>query len=431
MKALIFDGSPEGDSTGERVAGVLAELLAVKGYETEHVVLRKKTIGNCSGCFGCWLKTPGICVIDDDNRELSRRFIGSDLLIMLTPVTFGSYSPELKRMLDHFIANVSPFFKTVNGETHHRNRYADYPDLLVTGWLDHRNEVEEALFRHLAWRNSINFYAQRSSWGIIEPSAASAIMREQVTGLLHGLDKPAALPGEKLPDVAATSAMEVSPRKALLLVGSPRMAHSTSASLGGYLLDRLEAQGIETETIHIYKALHGPGKLRQLLDAVDNADLCILSFPLYIDTIPAPLLSVLQKIHECRKGKALRGGFVAIANSGFIESSQNETALAVCSAFAGASGFRWMGSITIGGGEGLAHGRPLAELGGPVIPYKKAFDRVAQSLAAGNPVPEDARRQLARPFVPAWIYRLVGSMDWKKRARHNGVLHKIDDRPYL
>jgi len=430
MKALVFDGSPEGDSTGGKVAAILAGLLAAKGYGAEHVVLREKIIGNCNGCFQCWLKMPGICVLNDDNRELSEKFIQSNLLILLTPVRYGTYSPELKRMLDHFIANVSPFFMTVNGETHHRNRYAAYPDLLVIGWLDQPDVVQESMFSHLAWRNSINFYAKRSGWGIIEPSSGSVALREKLQGLLQSLDKPAKRVPMKLSEAAAASGMANPPRKALLLCGSPRMAKSTSASLGGYLLDHLEAQGLETETIHIYKALHDERKLRLLIDAVDSADLTILSFPLYIDTIPAPVLSVLQTIQVQRKAKPAHGGFAAITNCGFIESSQNENALAACAAFAEASGFNWMGGISIGGGEGLAHGRPLSELRGPVIPYRNALERVAISLAAGKPVPEDAKRQLGKPFVPAWIYRFVGSRNWKKRARQNGVLHKLDDCPY-
>ncbi|MCF8382265.1 MAG: NAD(P)H-dependent oxidoreductase [Chlorobium sp.] len=429
MKALIFDGSPDGDSTGTRIAGELGRLLASEGYEAEHVVLRRKTIGNCSGCFQCWLKTPGICTLDDDNLELSRKFIASDLLIMLTPVTFGGYSPELKRMLDHFIANISPFFATVNGESHHRKRYESYPDLLVVGWLEQPDEATESVFSHLAWRNSINFYARRSGWGIIRPSAGPVELRERLEGLLQELDRPPAGRLRQLPYVAA-SGTDVPPRKALLLCGSPRMAKSTSASLGGYLLGGLEAHGLENETVHLYKALHDTRKLAKLLDAVDSADLCVLAFPLYIDSIPAPVLAFMQQVSEHRKTTPSGGGFVAVVNCGFIESRHNETALAICASFAAESRFRWMGAISVGGGEGLVHGRPFAELGGPAIPFRKALDRVAEALAAGNPVPEDARRQLARPFVPAWIYRFVGSMNWKKRARRNGIRHRLGERPY-
>jgi multimeric flavodoxin WrbA len=429
VKALILDGSPTGDPTGSRISEILEKHLATKGYESEQVVLRDKTLGHCLGCFQCWLKTPGICIIDDDNRELSRKFIQSDLTIFLTPVAFGAYSPELKRMLDHLIANISPFFTTIDGETHHRMRYDRYPDVLIAGWTDQPDQTEEALFNHLAWRNTINFNGEKRSWGIVDHRAGDGELKRQVEALVQNLESPASHTEVTLPRIATEKAA-TPPRKVALLVGSPRMAKSTSAALGGYLLEQLAGQSLATETHQIYQTIHDERKRDAMLDAIDSADLCILAFPLYIDSIPAPLLTLMRTIHERRAGSPSRGALMAIANCGFIESSQNESALGACSAFAKAAGFRWMGSITIGGGEGMVHGRPLAELGGPVTPYKKALDQVAEAIATGNPVPEEARKQLAKPFIPAWIYRFVGSRNWKKQARRNGIIDKIDNRPY-
>jgi multimeric flavodoxin WrbA len=430
MKAHIFDGSPAGDPTGKRIAELLGAQLAAKGYDTEHIVLHDKTLAPCKGCFQCWLKTPGICIIDDDNRELSRKLIEGDLAVFLTPVGFGAYSPELKRMLDHVIANISPFFTRVNGETHHRKRYDRYPDLMIVGWLDEPDPVQESMFNHLAWRNTINFHAARRSWGIIDRTADSAALSEAIGTLVLKLEQSAGHQGEELPRVTTTEGMTQAPRKVLLLNGSPRMAKSSSASLGGYLLDRLATVGIETETIHIYSVLHEEGKRRALLDAIDRADLCILAFPLYIDSIPAPVLTLMHAIRERRVGKPMHGAFAAISNCGFIESAQNEHALASCAVFARAAGFRWMGSIAIGGGEGLVQQKSLSEQGGPLIPYKKALDRVADAFSAGKPVPDEARQQLGKSFIPAWIYRFVGSRNWKKKARLNGILEQIDAQPY-
>jgi len=47
-------------------------------------------IAACVGCFGCWVKTPGNCVIDDYGRETTRKAIQSDLMVGLIPVTFGA-----------------------------------------------------------------------------------------------------------------------------------------------------------------------------------------------------------------------------------------------------------------------------------------------------------------------------------------------------
>jgi hypothetical protein len=203
MKALIFDGSPAGDSTGSRISAMLVPLLAAKGYEAELVVLRDKTLGHCRGCFQCWLKTPGVCIIDDDNRELSRKFIQSDLTIFLTPVAYGAYSPELKRMLDHLIANISPFFTTIDGETHHKMRYDRYPDVMIAGWLDRPDPMQEALFSHLAWRNTINFNGEKRAWGIVDPHVADDALKSQIEDLMRKLESLPAHAGVELPLIAA------------------------------------------------------------------------------------------------------------------------------------------------------------------------------------------------------------------------------------
>ncbi|NTV16572.1 MAG: NADPH-dependent FMN reductase [Chlorobiaceae bacterium] len=427
MKTLILDGSPADDLTGLQIAGILKEIINAEGHEAEHIVLRDKTIGNCNGCFQCWLKTPGICAIDDDNREISRKFIESDQVIMLTPVSFGVYAPELKKMADHLIPNTSPFFIRVNGETHHRPRYETYPCFVTIGWLDSPDPVSEGIFRHLVYRNSINFYSDSFACGILYRTGSASEMKEQMKMLLSPA-VPHSAP--QLPVFPLSADEKGDVHNALLLVGSPRMGKSTSAALGEYLFDQLGTHGVETETLQLYKALNHPEKTRRMLEAIDSADLIVLAFPLYIDSIPAPVLSAMRIISKHRQQLPSSGRFAAIANCGFIESFHNDNALAACAVFAKSSGFDWMGSVSIGGGEGLVQGRPLQELGGPVIPYKKNLDIVAEALAAGHPVPEEARLRLAKPFVPGWIYRIAGTAGWKKQARQYGTEHRLDERPY-
>ncbi|NTW83379.1 MAG: NADPH-dependent FMN reductase [Chlorobiaceae bacterium] len=433
MKILILDGSPSGDATGVRIAGNLVDLLAASGHQAEHVVLRDKTIANCNGCFQCWLKTPGICAIDDDNRDLVAKYIQSDIAIALTPLTFGAFSPELKKFADHLIQTISPFFCKVNGETHHRQRYERYPGFISIGWLQGPDDTQERIFRHLFYRNTINFYTEKDACGILYSTMGDQKIRENLNELLHkavsGKNGSSRQP-PPVPEFRASASVQGPVRSATLLVGSPRMVKSTSGALGGYIAERLAESGVRTDTFQLYKVSGNPDRTRAMLESIDKTDLVILAFPLYIDSIPAPVLSVMRTIKDHRNNIALQGRLVAIANCGFIESQHNENALASCAVFAKESEFSWMGSVSIGGGEGLVHGKPLRELGGPAIPYKKNLDLVAAALAMGKPVPEEARKQLAKPFTPGWIYRAIGSMGWKKEARKNGIVQQLSARPY-
>jgi multimeric flavodoxin WrbA len=138
MNAILLDGSKEDGDTGERVRTALAAELQTQGWDVEHIVLREKKIGPCAGDFFCWIRSPGVCNVDDDNRGIAASIVASDLMVYLTPVTFGGYSSALKRMVDHQIQNVSPFFAKIEGETHHHKRYQKNPDLLAVGWIDVR-----------------------------------------------------------------------------------------------------------------------------------------------------------------------------------------------------------------------------------------------------------------------------------------------------
>jgi multimeric flavodoxin WrbA len=183
MKALILNGSAANDDRLPFVEKVITEKLASAGWEVAAVALRDKKIAGCLGCFGCWLKTPGVCVIDDDGREIARKIIQSDLLVLLTPVTFGGYSFELKKALDRMIPNVMPYFKMVHGEIHHEQRYLKYPNLVTVGLMPEDNPEAEKTFIRLGERNALNFGRRTSGSGVVR-AGDSVLEVDSKIGLL-------------------------------------------------------------------------------------------------------------------------------------------------------------------------------------------------------------------------------------------------------
>ena len=385
MKAIVLDGSRENDLTGERVRAALLAKLETQGWEVEHLLLREKKLGNCAGDFFCWVRSPGICNIDDDNREIAESIVNSDLLVYLTPVTFGGYSSTLKKAVDHQIQNIQPFFAQVNGETHHQKRYKKYPDLLAVGWMEKVDAHAEAIFRHLAWRNALNMHAQHAVTAVVLADQADEEILASAQNWLEDIHNGAKIRLVNLPVNAMTGSRATPIRRALLLVGSPRTRKSSSNSLGSYLFEQLHAQSIQTETIYLHTVLRSPEKMKALHEAVDAADLVLLAFPLYVDSLPAPVIEALERIGAHREGQTTHKLFAAIANCGFPEAQHNATALAICETFARQAGFAWAGGLALGAGEGLVHGAPLNEVGGPAVPIKKALEMAAASLAIGEP----------------------------------------------
>jgi multimeric flavodoxin WrbA len=161
MNAVVLDGFRGVE--GQSILAVLTEALAQTGYGTEVVALRDKTIAPCLGCFGCWIKTPGECVIDDAGRDVARAVARCDLLVYFSPVTFGGVSSELKKAVDRLIPNISPFFARVQEETHHQKRYPRCPSLIGLGTLPQSNREAETVFKTLVERNALNFRSPRTA----------------------------------------------------------------------------------------------------------------------------------------------------------------------------------------------------------------------------------------------------------------------------
>lgn len=159
MRITLLNGALAGDDFVDDVQTTLTKELQQWGASVQGWLLRDEQIAYCLGCFECWTKTPGLCRIDDAGRTAAASIIGSDLVIYLTPVTFGGYSSVLKKAIDRSISLVSPFFTRVDEEVHHQARYDRYPAVLAVGILPDEDPVQEEIFGTLVARHALNLQA--------------------------------------------------------------------------------------------------------------------------------------------------------------------------------------------------------------------------------------------------------------------------------
>lgn len=160
MKILILYDT---DATDDRGVNWLSLILAKMdpSYEVETAQLDSSEIMPCIGCFGCWIKTPGACIIaKDKGNQLSKAYINADKVILLSKVTYGGYSPDTKAFFDRSLSLLSPFFTVDKGKMHHKKRYARYPDLIAFGYGDMTDE-EKSTFYELFSRNVANLYPMK------------------------------------------------------------------------------------------------------------------------------------------------------------------------------------------------------------------------------------------------------------------------------
>ncbi len=194
MKAVILNGSEKGDAAIDGVHEIIVDELEGKGGEVEPFILHEMEIRHCVGCFGCWVKTPGVCVINDAGRDVARAVIQSDLVIYLTPVTFGGYSSQLKKALDRSICLVTPFFTKVDGEIHHEPRHERYPRIMGVGVLPQADEESgrtkdvRRIFTTLVGRNAINAHTPAHAGGVILSSLGEGEIRKEIQTLFQAVE---------------------------------------------------------------------------------------------------------------------------------------------------------------------------------------------------------------------------------------------------
>jgi multimeric flavodoxin WrbA len=182
VKAFILNGLTEGDDT---LYKIIHDELENIGWDVNNFYLQDKKIAPCQGCFGFWVKTPGICLTDDDGRAVVKQAVQSDLMVFLSSISFGGYSSDLKKALDRIIPILYPFFMKINGEIHHKPRYKRYPSLMGVGVLSKSDEKGERIFKTLVARNAINFHSPSNAAGVVVRGCSPEKIKTEVKTLFE------------------------------------------------------------------------------------------------------------------------------------------------------------------------------------------------------------------------------------------------------
>lgn len=117
----------------------------------------RQKIHPCIGCFGCWVKTPGICVIHDGYENTGIDMGKCTELIYVSQCCYGSLSPFVKNVQDRAISYIHPDFVMRKGEMHHKRRYKNVISLSAYLYGANLTDAEKKTAQNMLAANADNF----------------------------------------------------------------------------------------------------------------------------------------------------------------------------------------------------------------------------------------------------------------------------------
>lgn len=102
LSALAISGSPRENGNTQTLLKRCLDRLATQSIRGELVTLAGKTIRGCNACNACFESRDGTCpgITEDDYQAYFEKMLKADIVIVGSPVYFGSAAPELMALLD-------------------------------------------------------------------------------------------------------------------------------------------------------------------------------------------------------------------------------------------------------------------------------------------------------------------------------------------
>ena len=353
-------------------------------YAQDRIITDLGTIRPCVGCFCCWNKTPGQCVIKDGYENMGALIHHADEIVVISRYTYGGFSSFVKNVFDQSLGYVLPQFEVIDGETHHQKRYA-----------------EDKPFTFIFYGHDLSISEKESACRYVK--AVCANIRGHVNNVIfREFDEQTA---------AENPQVRITAGKTVLLNGSMRSQDGNSAKFAKKLGDQLQG---EVEIIPLKKYL---GNIPELFSVLERTEKIVFCTPLYVDGLPAQVIRFMedaQRYPDWRPQKVY-----VLANMGLYESSQLINLFSAVKQWCGKMGTEYCGGLGISAGELLGTLTEYAPFRfGPTGKVAEGIDRLADAIRQGSKIEE----LYAEPFCfPRSLYIKIANTNWNRTAKQNGI----------
>ena len=329
--------------------------------------ISERSIRSCNGCFCCWHKTPGQCVIKDGFENMGKLIHVADEITVISRYTYGGFSSFVKNVFDRCLGYVLPQFEVVNGETHHQRRYQeDKPFTFIFYGQKLSEEEKESAVRYV--------------------KAVCANVRAHV--------KEVNFDGCRDVYVSTKRIAYQSYDRVILLNPSMRSINANSYRFAKELSKKLKK---EHEIVNMQQYVNEP---EELMLKLENAPVIVLCTPLYVDGLPSQLIRLMERFQKEYHG--LRKKIYVVANMGLYESSQLTSLFEAVKQWCHLMGFEYCGGLGISAGELI--GTLIQHIRFSVGPGKKnnrGMKKLAKAINKGTAIKDI----YTEPFLfPRFLY---------------------------
>jgi multimeric flavodoxin WrbA len=395
MKTL-FDLRKENDSN------LIKDIQNLYKEDINIISFEDQEIKKCIGCWNCWLKTPGTCVMKDDLEKAYVNYINSDTVIVLMDTAQGFINHQAKAFIDRSIPHYLPYIIIKDKECQHAKRYDQYADLVFYYDTDQLTQMEEQVIEDYLYRTA--YHHKSKGFRLMKSN--------QLTIKTLNERKPK----NKQLEISAYN----TDAKLIIYNGSPRKVKSNSGIILKQVKDHLQ------EKVEI-RDLKDTSQWTTWANSFFDETHVLFFMPLYVHAMPSHVMAFIEKLAPSE------GSLSFFIQSGFPESSQSFFLEAYFEQLTKRLGRTYGGTAIKGGIEGLQM-RPIS---GQIKMVKPLVDAVIY-LENHKVFSEKHIKRLSIPVhlnaLIRFLFWVIGRkiMDyfWNSQLKSNGALEKAYNRPY-
>ena len=422
MNITILNGNAE-PSSFDTYLDQLKVGLKARGHSVNQLDLRDVDLRYCIGCFGCWVKTPGVCSSSDGSCEMRQAVIHSDFTLWAAPLRMGFPSALLKMALDKSIPLLHPYFVVDHGEAHHRPRYEHYPRLgLLVAPEPDTDAADLEIIADVFSRTAINMKS-RLEFVLTSDLPVETIVKrisEKPASFVQSKKRLPALPGETISQ----------PAHLTIFNGSPRGRKGNTP----IMLTQI-GEGFAAEPGHSYEIhnLNHLNDLDQLVQAFAEAECVWLGFPLYTDAMPGMVKTFIEALEPLR-GRKDNPPIGFLVQSGFPEALHSRHIERYLQKLATRLDVPYLGTIVKGGGEGvrMLPDKVNAKLFGALRNLGKGLAQSGRLNPDLLPIVSGVEHYptILTPVFKIFLRMPISRWYWDMQLKENGVFEERFARPY-